>query len=375
MKEKIIEFTLEEIHGNQEIALTLLKDNNPCFINSDVVKTDEGVKLTFTFDETQYNTWDDVCEMGKDERIRLLLNVWNLFPTLQQTFFTYQIKPENLLFDRNGQPCLLSKGIVNQIPPYESIVKEEFIVAYKAMIVALVDKKKTFDDLMNGQMDFYKSTLFIEHVLKSSSLSELKNLLEEEYKKEKQNTITYFTVVPKKFVTLLKVVTALVSFLAILGCAISGYILLDTLPKERTISNIRQAFINNDYSGVITLAKDVDAKKISQDDKYLIAYSTIMTEPLTAAQKNELSKISTQSSEAYLRYWIMIGQQNVDEAINIASFLDDPQLMMYGLTKKIEDVQRDPSLSAEERTSTINELKNKLDELKKKYLLPEGKQE
>lgn len=375
MKEKLIEFTLDEIHGNQEIALTLLQGNNSNFINSEVTKTDEGIQLVFTYDEDQYHTWDDILEMGKDEHIRLLLNVWNIFPNLKQTFFTYRLKPENLLFDHNGLPCLLSKGIINQIPPYESITEEEFIVAYKAMIVALVDKKKTFDDLMDGQMDFYKSSLFIEHILKSSSLFELKNLLEEEYKKEKQNTVTHFTVVPKKFVTLLKVMTTLSSFLAILGCVISGYILLDTLPKERTISSIRQAFINNDYSGVITLAKAVDAKKIGQDDKYLIAYSTIMTEPLTVAQKNELSKISTQSSESYLRYWIMIGQQNVDEAINIASFLDDPQLMMYGLTKKIDDVQRDPSLSAEDRTSTINDLKNKLDELKKKYLLPEGKQE
>ncbi|MDY6062618.1 MAG: type VII secretion protein EssB [Erysipelotrichaceae bacterium] len=375
MKEKIIEFTLEEIHGNHEVALTLLKGDNSYFINSNIVKTEEGVSLIFTYEEEQYFTWDDAMEMGKDERIRLLLNIWNIFPDLKQTFFTYEMKPENLLFDRNGLPRLLSKGIQNQVPPYEPIMEGEFITLYKAMIVALVDKKKSFQELMDGQLDFYKSTLFAEKIIKATTLDEIKVLLEEEYKKEKQNSVTYLTVVPKKFVTLLKAVTAIGSFMTILGCAISGYILLDTLPKERNISNIRQAFINNNYSDVITLAKKVDSKKISQDDKYLIAYSTIMTEPLTAAQKTELSKISTQSSEAYLRYWIMIGQQNIDEAINIASYLDDPQLMMYGLTKKIDDVQRDPSLSAEERTSTINDLKNKLDELKKKYLLPEGKQE
>ena len=67
----------------------------------------------------------------------------------------------------------------------------------------------------------------------------------------------------------------------------------------------------------------------------------------------------------------MIGQSYIDEAIDIASFLDDPQLLMYGMTKKIDDIQRDPDLTAEERTSQLNTYKTKLDELKKTYLTPE----
>ena len=57
-----------------------------------------------------------------------------------------------------------------------------------------------------------------------------------------------------------------------------------------------------------------------------------------------------------------------DEAMDIASYLDDPQLLMYGLTKKIDDIQRDPSLTSEKRTEEINRYKGKLEELKKQYL-------
>nr|WP_269206890.1 type VII secretion protein EssB/YukC [Streptococcus equi] len=60
-----------------------------------------------------------------------------------------------------------------------------------------------------------------------------------------------------------------------------------------------------------------------------------MTEPLTDKQKEELSKISNQSNEDYLRYWVLIGQAKIDDAMDIASYLDDPQLLMYGLTKKM----------------------------------------
>lgn len=41
------------------------------------------------------------------------------------------------------------------------------------------------------------------------------------------------------------------------------------------------------------------------------------------------------------------------------------------MTKKIDDIQRDPDLRAEERTSQLNTYKTKLDELKKTYLTPE----
>ena len=103
----------------------------------------------------------------------------------------------------------------------------------------------------------------------------------------------------------------------------------------------------------------------------MVAYSVIMTEPLTEVQKTELSKLSIQSNADYLRYWILIGQAKVDEAMDIASYLDDPQLLMYGLTKKIDEVQRDPNLTSEERTNQLNSYKSKLEELKKTYLTPE----
>ena len=68
---------------------------------------------------------------------------------------------------------------------------------------------------------------------------------------------------------------------------------------------------------------------------------------------------------------MLIGQSKIDEAMDIASYLDDPQLLMYGLTKKIDEVQRNPNLTSEQRTEQLNNYKGKLEELKKNYLTPE----
>ena len=125
------------------------------------------------------------------------------------------------------------------------------------------------------------------------------------------------------------------------------------------------------YMSFVTVGnknKLLDSKSLSQDDKYIVAYSVIQSEPLSAKQKEQLLKINNQSNSDYLRYWVLIGQAKIDEAIDVASFLDDPQLLMYGLTKKIDEVQRDPNLSSEKRTEQLNNYKTKLEELKKKYV-------
>ena len=144
------------------------------------------------------------------------------------------------------------------------------------------------------------------------------------------------------------------------------------MPSQQMISDLRLAFVHQDYSTVVSTVKNTDSKSLSQDDAYMVAYSVIKTEPLTDAQKTELSKISTQSNIDYLRYWVLIGQSKSDEAMDIASYLDDPQLLMYGLTKKIDEVQRNPSLTSEQRTEQLNNYKSKLEELKKNYLTPEA---
>ena len=139
--------------------------------------------------------------------------------------------------------------------------------------------------------------------------------------------------------------------------------------SEEQIADLRLAYINKDYSAVVSEVKDTDSKSFSQEDKYILAYSVIMTEPLTDEQRTELSSISTQSNADYLRYWILIGQAKIDDAIDIASYLDDPQLLMYGMTKKIDEIQRNPELSSEERTTQLESYKTKLEELKKQYRL------
>ena len=370
MEVQKLELLVGDIKGNREIAYALLVAEQPYFVNQNVIE-EEGKLTIESLLTDEYYSWDKLITMIDEEKLRHLINIGQLFHALQDSIYTYNLSPNNLVFSRNGNPLFVFRGVKGQVPPYDVVSLDEFTVNFKAMIVSLLDKKTSYEKLIEGQSPFYKGKLFCETIMKAENLDEIISLLEEKYLEEREQNKEKFSRVPNKLVSRLKLttlITSLIGFFSLVGVL---YFLLFAMPSQQMISDLRLAFVHQDYSTVVSTVKNTDSKSLSQDDSYMVAYSVIKTEPLTEAQKTELSKISTQSNTDYLRYWVLIGQSKIDEAMDIASYLDDPQLLMYGLTKKIDEVQRNPNLTSEQRTEQLNNYKGKLEELKKNYLTPE----
>ena len=370
MEVQKLELVVGDIKGNREIAYDLLVAEQPYFVNQNVIE-EEGKLTIESLLTDEYYSWDKLITMIDEEKLRHLINIGQLFHALQDSIYTYNLSPNNLVFSRNGNPLFVFRGVKGQVPPYDVVSLDEFTVNFKAMIVSLLDKKTSYEKLIEGQSPFYKGKLFCETIMKAENLDEIISLLEEKYLEEREQNKEKFSRVPNKLVFRLKLttlITSLIGFFSLVGVL---YFLLFAMPSQKMISDLRLAFVHQDYSTVVSTVKNTDSKSLSQDDSYMVAYSVIKTEPLTEAQKTELSKISTQSNTDYLRYWVLIGQSKIDEAMDIASYLDDPQLLMYGLTKKIDEVQRNPNLTSEQRTEQLNNYKGKLEELKKNYLTPE----
>lgn len=370
MEVQKLELVVGDIKGNREIAYALLVAEQPYFVNQSVIE-EEGKLTIESLLTDEYYSWDKLIDMIDEERLRHLINIGQLFHALQDSIYTYNLSPNNLVFSRNGNPLFVFRGVKGQVPPYDVVSLDEFTVNFKAMIVSLLDKKTSYEKLIEGQSPFYKGKLFCETIMKAENLDEIISLLEEKYLEEREQNKEKFSRVPNKLVSRLKLttlITSLIGFFSLVGVL---YFLLFAMPNQQMISDLRLAFVHQDYSTVVSTVKNTDSKSLSQDDSYMVAYSVIKTEPLTEAQKTELSKISNQSNKDYLRYWVLIGQSKIDEAMDIASYLDDPQLLMYGLTKKIDEVQRNPNLTSEQRTEQLNNYKGKLEELKKNYLTPE----
>lgn len=359
----------ERIKGNKAMALTLIQAPHYLFLPIKLEQQEDIVELMSLKGQTQ--SYEIIYQLELENKLRYLLNIGDIYQSLHKTAYTYQLVPKNIVFDHNGLPKLIHRGIIDQIEPYETITEEHFLYHYKAMIVSTIDVKTQYDALIEGKLIFYKGNLFCETIIQANTIAEVMALLSEQYTKERDNNVENYMSVARHMLSRLKIATIISSSLAIFLLAILAYILIFRLPHNHTIADIRLAFTQQDYSKVVTHSQNINSRQLSQEDKYLVAYATIMTEPLTEKQKEVLSQISIQSNEDYLRYWVLIGQNHIDEAMDIASYLDDPQLLIYSTTKKIDELQRNPDLTSEKRTEMINNYKNKLEELKKQYLTTE----
>ena len=319
MEVQKLELVVGDIKGNREIAYALLVAEQPYFVNQNVIE-EEGKLTIESLLTDEYYSWDKFITMIDEEKLRHLINIGQLFHALQDSIYTYNLSPNNLVFSRNGNPLFVFRGVKGQVPPYDVVSLDEFTVNFKAMIVSLLDKKTSYEKLIEGQSPFYKGKLFCETIMKAENLDEIISLLEEKYLEEREQNKEKFSRVPNKLVSRLKLttlITSLIGFFSLVGVL---YFLLFAMPSQQMISDLRLAFVHQDYSAVVSTVKNTDSKSLSQD---------------------------------------------------IASYLDDPQLLMYGLTKKIDEVQRNPNLTSEQRTEQLNNYKGKLEELKKNYLTPE----
>ena len=351
-----VEVTKEEFKGNVAMALTLLQ-----------VAIPEAVPLTIEEVESSYMIHADIANTEEferiyplplEERLRYLINVGKLFTPLEASVYTYSLSPENVVFTQDGIAKIVFRGIKGQ----------EFLKQYKSMILATLDSKSKFTELSQGKLEFYKGHKFCEEIIAAQSISEVLEKMQEHLDYERERVAKEMVRIPQRKLFVWKLMGILSGVIAVVLAADLAFNLFVVQPKQTQIANLRLSFIEKDYSQVVTNVKSIDSKSLSAEDKYIVAYSVIMTESLTNEQKAVLGKITAQTNEDYLRYWVLIGQNKVDEAMDIASYLDDPQLLMYSLTKKIDDVQRDPNLTSEKRTEEINRYKGKLEELKKQYL-------
>jgi uncharacterized membrane protein YukC len=71
-------------------------------------------------------------------------------------------------------------------------------------------------------------------------------------------------------------------------------------------------------------------------------------------------------------YWIYNGRGKLEESTDLAKYMDDPVLILYGIIKQIEQVNNNPTLTGSEREEQVKTLREQLENYKEQYnLLPE----
>jgi type VII secretion protein EssB len=345
--------------------LELLTEKSNFFVPA-TVKDHEDM-FTFEFNvKEQTKEWKDIQNLGKNDKLRLLLNVAR-FKECLQTRKTFFLHPDNIVFDDNYIPYLIYRGIRDIVPPYQ-LDNEKFLHQYKCLIVALFSKKYSFDELYDGSLENSKDTAFERNVIDVKTFDDLVKLINDYYIKEQKTIEKNMQLVPIKSFRLFKRLSIAMIIISVILAVPLGYYGFGIIPYQNKLLAADKDFLASDYDKVISDLNNQDPTNLPDASKYVLAYSYINTEKLSYDQKSAIMKnVSLKSDQNYLLYWIYNGRGDFTKSIDLAKYIDDPQLIMYGLIKRMEQVKNDPKLTGSAREEKVQNYQQQLETYKRKY--------
>lgn len=343
-----------DVQVNEKQDLALLQIAHPLLMDTRVDWEEDAITFTYQLPK-EHLSFAELKTATKEDKLRAMANMAAVEQLLDLPL-TFFIHPENILFDYNLLPTIAYRGLQGKMPPkvtdYGLLLRQ-----YKSLIITLFEKNQDFSKLYEGQLEIKKGSEFIQTILKMDSFTEIKNYLIENYNQTVAYTQKNIKKVSKTKFQLTKQLSIWMSILAVLLIVPLAYLLFFRLPFLDRMQDTDTAFLKNDYEAVITTLEPVKTATIPFTQKYELAYSFVQGEALQEQQKKViLNNVTLKSDENYLDYWIENGRGNLDEALDIAKNLEESDLILYGITQKIEQVRKDTKMSGTEKEETITKL-------------------
>ncbi|WYJ94302.1 type VII secretion protein EssB [Enterococcus sp. 9D6_DIV0238] len=353
-----------EVQVNEEKDLALLKVAHPLLMDTAIQWEEDAVTFTYELPK-EHLTFAELKAATKEEKLRAMANMAAIEQLLDLPL-TFFIHPENILFDYNLLPKVAYRGLAGKMPP--KVTDHALLLRqYKSLIIALFEKNQDFSKLYEGQLEIKKGSEFIQTIIKKESFEEIRQYLVENYDHTVERMKKTTKKVSKAKFQVMKQLSIWMTVLAVVLVIPLAYLLFFRLPFLDRMQNTDTAFLKNDYEAVITTLDPVKTASIPFTQKYELAYSFVQGEPLQEQQKKViLNNVTLRSDETYLDYWIENGRGNLDEALDVAKNLEDSDLILYGITQKIEQVRKDTKMSGTEKEETISKLEDDYKKYKEK---------
>ena len=139
----------------------------------------------------------------------------------------------------------------------------------------------------------------------------------------------------------------------------NGSLELETLPDF--LNDLCQA---EDIATAVTILERYYVEKSAKEQADLVLvpsrrHRVFKLATISSEQKKViLNNVTLKSDELYLTYWIQVGRNRFEEALDIAKRINDSDLILYALTQEIKQVREDGKLSGKDRESKLNTLES-----------------
>lgn len=340
--------------ATQDLRELLILDlHHPLFLEQTMDADEDG--LTFTYQlEPHSLSYEEVKSRPISERIHLALNVFALEAALELPV-TFLLHPSNLMITKDAQAKIAYRGVPGIMTP-EALTAEDFLrqaKCFAATLFADVD----FMELYNGSLELETLPDFLVELREAEDQATAVAVLEKAYLDKTKEEKATLIQVSSRWHRVFKLASIWLSVAVVLLIIPLIYLIFLQNPFKEKLLQADTAFIKVDYSGVITELEGIAPSSLPTTQKYELAYSYIQGLEFSSDQKKViLNNVSLKSDELYLIYWIQIGRNTFEDALDTAKRINDNDLILYALAQEIKQVREDDKLSGKDRESKLSSL-------------------
>ncbi|KZE38553.1 hypothetical protein AV656_06500 [Bhargavaea cecembensis] len=354
-------FQTERIGMNKEAEISFLAASDPV-IRKEIDLSGDELMITAIFPE-RFNRFETL--LGEDEKTRWMFagKLVDLAEQYSKGRLHPVVSPENIVIDSSMTPHFLHLGVTDSLPP-ESPDPVRIWQETKAVIAVVVDGTRKFEDYLHHHdtLDLKPQAAAVMSAADPDALRVLiDGMIEDVNRRERENIR-----LPKKKWKTAKILGIVSGALLVPSLAFTFYTFIYEKPKAAAINAAHQAYLSMNYSNTVTELSDYKPDSLPYVSLYELADSYVINERLTEEQKENIrTNITLKTDENYLKYWVLIGRNEAEEAVDIARAMEDPVLLAYGLAIRQEQIRADKELSGQEKQEQIAEIDKELEEIQK----------
>lgn len=292
--------------------------------------------------------------------------------TLKELSNQYDIalEPANLYYDCY---CNIRVKKRDQYGKGSKFNEANMLMQYKAIVGSSLQKKYSYDDIIRGGSTLLKKNRICNDIYAMNTVEEIQEYftnLYEHTKREREHSEILMSI---KTVKRYRWSVILLAILTVMSSISIIYYAFVRVPYSSAVIELNNSFMESDYISCIDAMNDITIDRMDQYQKYMLAISYIRSENLTQEQKeNILAAITLRSMDTTMEYWIYLGRNNTELAIDIALELSDNQLLLYAYMKEKDNIQNDTSLTGTEKSEQIEAIEAQMQPLIEEYIIEDN---
>lgn len=324
-------------------------------------------EITFEYDLTGLNSLKDIEQETEERKRQFLINFAGLYQVFEQ--YHIEINEKNIFYDENMLPYVKARDLYGREGKAE---ESEFLYAYKCITGGLLSRKYKINQVLDSGLEILKKDKSLSDIVAAGNIQELVDILRSSRADFIKNKEKKFRQVSKVKYSIWRTLAIVMLLVGIIAGGLSTYYGGFIIPEQKALVMANERFITKDYVGCIDSVKKMEVEDMDTHTKYILAVSYASTESFKQEEISEIiSKLSINSNEKELEYWIYLGRLDVSQAENIALALSDDKLLIYAYMKEIDILENRNDMDGEEKKSRLDTLNSEIKALGEKYTTEE----